>query len=1203
MRVRLFICVLLFIVPFFWFKPGEMDIGGDSSRLYMYDPQSFLQIHGIYTISPSGIGPEQVDTYNAPYVFSLLVLKKLVGSPTLLISIMYGLTLSLSFLFTSLAVKRLLLSEANEADLPVEIASIVSGIFYAIAPNLIVGWDKPILTHVMLFLNPMVFYLLLRYFQTTRFYYLIIVLLTSFVFAPAFSYVAAPKLISFYFSTGMFFLIYRIAILRKSIPWSHLVLALCLFVSLHMLHLGPFIPSFFSPGNPYETATFSSQGKYDRGLSYFSAVAPQIKISLNIFGLPQLTNTSLFGYGFVIMFVIIVLGIMSYRSKKGQLQQAKLLYATSILFIGILFFSSANITDIGMRIYRKLFDLPGFSMFRNFYGQWAYTYTFYFVLLFGLAFGLLGQQIGKTKTRLIGIFIAAILLGYTAPFLKGDMVRKTLWQTSNSQEVMTMDPDYVKTLEAIKSLPKTERLVQFPISDHGYQTLVGLNGGVYQGPSTISLLTGVSDFVGYGDFGKFSEPFLQISNNRDFNALNKLFGLLGIHYVFHNSDPAAYDVFSGFPYERSRQYLPVNQKEYKQFITDLGAKTIVSIGNKYTLYELPRQYQLPMIYAVTESVASPVGVDDWTVPISLVHDTNSYMITEGVSEQNHPDTTFQLSMENNIFSAFSKNTDPPRILYPSFAYIEPKSWLYFFTYLKEKLGLWKLDRNNVPMAIDRRLFLSAKRIFELERWGDVIPVSGQNSTFTKFDMIPEKDKIRRLISTSFRNSWEGVFAQYVELYKQINWDITNAKMPENWKNEQRFLANEYLLQHRERVLNAISLLHKPTKQKEYLEKSAQELFHNLFTVIEFKLPSFHSITYRDLTKSNFTGEDLEIYIKEYDALLFQKNGVQVRVGDSYYPVVHPDYTRRKGYGYIGTVRLDSGKPATQVSIELDKPDNMLGHAQIESLDNLKVGTDSANLTLKGIPHEGKTGVVWLIDDWLPDKYYVISYEYKVGHEPFVMRLIENRIHTDKTGYSTIPYVQKLVSKEWESVEFVVHSAQDATSLYFQLNNVQPISSQAIGEIRNVQVTPVSYPEIIFTSPVMQKQSTPKAPLITFQKIDPVTYKVHVSDATDPYNLVLNQAYGVRWNVYLDKAQNTNIFQRIIQIMNQKPIAVDSHKLANGFANSWVITPEDIGRVTQYDLTITLTTQLYVYLGALLSGLTILILFVLFLASRYHEKNK
>ena len=50
------ICVLLFIVPFFWISPGELEMGGDSNRLFLYDPGSYLQVNALYSVEPQGVG-------------------------------------------------------------------------------------------------------------------------------------------------------------------------------------------------------------------------------------------------------------------------------------------------------------------------------------------------------------------------------------------------------------------------------------------------------------------------------------------------------------------------------------------------------------------------------------------------------------------------------------------------------------------------------------------------------------------------------------------------------------------------------------------------------------------------------------------------------------------------------------------------------------------------------------------------------------------------------------------------------------------------------------------------------------------------------------------------------------------------------------------------------------------------------------------
>ncbi|MDP3685624.1 MAG: hypothetical protein Q8R32_02220, partial [bacterium] len=44
----------LFAIPFFWFRYGEGDFGGDSSRLYFYDPLSWLRSLGLNEVNVGG---------------------------------------------------------------------------------------------------------------------------------------------------------------------------------------------------------------------------------------------------------------------------------------------------------------------------------------------------------------------------------------------------------------------------------------------------------------------------------------------------------------------------------------------------------------------------------------------------------------------------------------------------------------------------------------------------------------------------------------------------------------------------------------------------------------------------------------------------------------------------------------------------------------------------------------------------------------------------------------------------------------------------------------------------------------------------------------------------------------------------------------------------------------------------------------------
>ena len=68
------VCFALFIIPFFWLKPGEMDLGGDNSRLYFYDPLSYLTNQALYGVVPTGIGGEAVSYWAIPHLLLLAFL-------------------------------------------------------------------------------------------------------------------------------------------------------------------------------------------------------------------------------------------------------------------------------------------------------------------------------------------------------------------------------------------------------------------------------------------------------------------------------------------------------------------------------------------------------------------------------------------------------------------------------------------------------------------------------------------------------------------------------------------------------------------------------------------------------------------------------------------------------------------------------------------------------------------------------------------------------------------------------------------------------------------------------------------------------------------------------------------------------------------------------------------------------------------------
>ena len=94
------------------------------------------------------------------------------------------------------------------------------------------------------------------------------------------------------------------------------------------------------------------------------------------------------------------------------------------------------------------------------------------------------------------------------------------------------------------------------------------------------------------------------------------------------------------------------------------------------------------------------------------------------------------------------------------------------------------------------------------------------------------------------------------------------------------------------------------------------------------------------------------------------------------------------------------------------------------------------------------------------------------------------------------------------------------------------------------------------------------PTTSFVQVNPTLYKIHVSGANQPYVLALSEAFNRRWRVSLAGSD--------------KGIANTRHFQANGYANAWYITPEDVDGQSEYDLELYMSTQSYFYIGASIS---------------------
>lgn len=579
------VTIFFFIIPFFWLKPGEIDAGGDGSRLYFYDPRSYLENIGLFSVDSQGVGNIVSNQHFIPLLTSMQKLYEIYYSPHLAVTIEKSLKLSLSFLFIYLIVKSLLPPEFYKKLGASEASAILAGIFYTLSPSMSDNMKNALPTHNLMFLNPMIFYLLFRYCITRNNLYIWITLATSLLFATNFS-LETPAPFSFYPLAIPFIFIYVRKVLHKAIPWKMLAFAAVMGVGLHAFHIIPVLDNVTNSSSYLHSRILESGESVNPGLAYFDAVRPAAKIS-NFLLLPRENK--------LLMILSLIPLVIMFSSLFVSKTNKTLLFIVTFFLI-TLYLMAANITGVGVWVYRLLFSVPGFGMFRNFSGQWQFVYTFFYALVFGVSSVLFFSRLRKTYAILLYGTLLFYLIARSWPFINGQIINFSYDFSEGVHATIAMDPRYERTLSYIRSLPQDGKILTLPLTDFYMQVFHGTNNGAYIGLSSISYLAGKNDFAGYQILYPFPEVFMKLAREKKYADITSLLSLLNIRYIFHNDDPRIYDTtFPGFPYSYMRQSFPDTQAGYADFVSNLYAHKIYGNG-PYKIYETDARNYNPLLY-------------------------------------------------------------------------------------------------------------------------------------------------------------------------------------------------------------------------------------------------------------------------------------------------------------------------------------------------------------------------------------------------------------------------------------------------------------------------------------------------------------------------------------------------------------------------------------------------------------------------------
>lgn len=600
-KLAIFICIIFFIIPFFWLKPGEIDLGGDDTRLFFYDPITYVKSTNLYDIRIEGKGTVLPRYSDIPYVGIIALLKFFFPSPTVVISVLNGLKLAGAFIAVYLIIYEFL-KEAYSgiSKKSTYVSAILAGIFYAVSlnsRNLAFSWETALTSHNEVFLNPLIFYLLFKFFSTHKYGYLWISFFVSFIFSPNFGFAAAPSFFAFYPLAFLFLFIYIKMFGKKPIPWQDVVFGVLIFLGIHAFHLfGQFV-SLFDSGNYINARVFNKSEAEKEGLSYFLAVRDHGMASLNLL-LPS--EKYFLRWTSFIAPVTIIIGFLLNGVRK------KMFLLVSIFFLITLFLATANITNIGLEFYKSLFYIPAFSMFRVFFVKWMIIFLFFYSLLFGFAAYSIVSNLKPFYAKLFSCLVFILLIITGTPLFMGLPVKESIVRGSNNVKTsFVVDPLYEQTLEFIRALPDDGKILVLPLTDFYLQIVYGKNGGAYVGPSTLRHLTTKYSFAGDQDFGfqpndpaPYSEVMKKYGQEKNYDRLLRIFTTLNIRYIFHNTDPKIYEEsFSRFegPYAYIKASLPNTQQGYKDFIQHFPVR-LIYLNGPYTIYEIDKSAYNPTLF-------------------------------------------------------------------------------------------------------------------------------------------------------------------------------------------------------------------------------------------------------------------------------------------------------------------------------------------------------------------------------------------------------------------------------------------------------------------------------------------------------------------------------------------------------------------------------------------------------------------------------
>lgn len=260
-----------------------------------------------------------------------------------------------------------------------------------------------------------------------------------------------------------------------------------------------------------------------------------------------------------------------------------------------------------------------------------------------------------------------------------------------------------------------------------------------------------------------------------------------------------------------------------------------------------------------------------------------------------------------------------------------------------------------------------------------------------------------------------------------------------------------------------------------------------------------------------------------------------------------------------------------------------------------------------------TEALWQpIRQWNDNQDFQISLAYKTEGGKIVIKIIEyieDETKLENKERSETSVIELNSEGRWGKYKRVVHPKKGTirADISLQLPEVEDRNPRQI-ELSDLKIIPVPQPTIL----LQRKKETPKTvndyPKIIFSRINPTKYRIKVQHAEGPYTLAFLESFHPSWSLYWrgktveetpaspitsyfegqvqeEGHKNSFINQFTFATWNKKPIAEERHFIINGYANAWLIKPEDVKGKENYELIVEFGPQKFVYIGLFINIIT------------------